>query len=99
MNTPPVKFSSVLQIYSGDASWHYIIVPQIESAALKELFIWPPRGFGSIPVQVSIGRSVWKTSVFPQKGGTFFLPVKKQIRLDENLKVGELIDVTLIVRN
>ena len=99
MKTPPVKFTAKLELYAGDAPWHFITVPLEESDVIKELYIWPRRGFGSIPVNVTIGKTTWKTSIFPQKDQTFFLPIKKQIRVTENLKVGGSTAITLEVRN
>ena len=53
------------------------------------------RGFGSVKVEVEIGDSRWSTSVFPQKTGGWFLPVKKAICRAEGLKTGDDIAVRL----
>src|SRR3954466_13138793 len=44
------------------------------------------RGFGSVKVNVSVGESRWSTSVFPQKDGGWFLPVKKAVCRAEGLE-------------
>lgn len=64
----------------------------------KEIF-WPPRGFGSIPVMVTIGKTSWKTSIFPDKDKAYLLPLKKEVRAKENLKEGDTAKVTIEVRN
>ena len=46
------------------------------------------RGFGSLEVEVRVGSSVWRTSLFPQKSGGWFLPIKKPVRLAEGLEFG-----------
>ena len=46
------------------------------------------RGFGSVKVTATIGGSRWQTSLFPQKTGGWFLPVKKTVRLAEGLDFG-----------
>jgi hypothetical protein len=54
------------------------------------------RGFGSVKVEVRIGGSRWKTSLFPRKGGDgWFLPVKKPVRLAEHLIEGDEVEVEL----
>jgi hypothetical protein len=53
------------------------------------------RGFGSVRVQVTVGASRWSTSVFPQKSGGWFLPVKKAICRAEGLASGDQVAVRL----
>jgi hypothetical protein len=53
------------------------------------------RGFGSVKVEVAVGDSRWSTSVFPQKAGTWFLPVKKAICRAEGLEEEDEIAVRL----
>lgn len=47
------------------------------------------RGFGSIRVEAQIGKTAWRTSVFPTKEGTYLLPVKESVRDKEGLTIGE----------
>lgn len=54
------------------------------------------RGFGSVKVEVRIGGSRWKTSLFPRKGSDgWFLPIKKPVRLAERLIEGDEVEVEL----
>lgn len=53
------------------------------------------RGFGSVKVAARIGASEWETSLFPQKNGTWFLPVKSTVRRAENLVEGEPVEARL----
>lgn len=53
------------------------------------------RGFGSVKVEAAVGDSRWSTSVFPQKEGGWFLPVKKAICRAEGLEAGDEIAVRL----
>ena len=53
------------------------------------------RGFGSVKVAAQIGGTRWHTSLFPQKSGGWFLPVKKPVRLAEGLDYGATVEVTL----
>ena len=53
------------------------------------------RGFGSVKVTVRVGGSRWQTSLFPQKTGGWFLPIKKPVRLAEGLEEGQPVEVLL----
>lgn len=50
------------------------------------------RGFGAVKVEVRIGESRWQTSIFPQKAGGWFLPIKKPVRLAEGLDFGDVVE-------
>lgn len=58
----------------------------------------PKRGFGSIPVEVTIDGSIWRTSVFPDKdSGCFVLPVKAAVRRAEAISAGDTTEIDLKV--
>jgi hypothetical protein len=50
-----------------------------------------------IPVHVRIGKSEWKTSLFP-KDGRYIVPIKASVRKAENLEEGDNVTVRLEVR-
>jgi Domain of unknown function (DUF1905) len=83
---------------SGDpGSWHFLTLPAelSEDVALEA---GPTKGFGSIRVEVSIGSTTWRTSLFPDTAaGRFVLPVKKQVRQSEGLCAGTTCEVKLEV--
>lgn len=48
------------------------------------------KGWGSIPVTVTLGKSTWKTSIFPdKKAGTYLLPLKAAVRKKEGVGAGD----------
>lgn len=51
--------------------------------------------FGSFKVMATIGSTRWATGLYPQKDGTWFLPVRKPVRQAEGLSEGD--DVTVLV--
>ncbi|MEZ5231631.1 MAG: DUF1905 domain-containing protein [Acidimicrobiales bacterium] len=56
----------------------------------------PGRGFGSVRVEATIGATVWRTSVFPDRGsGCYVLPLKQAVRKAEGLLDGDPATVTL----
>jgi len=99
MGIVPIKFLATLWLWKGKGAWHFITIEQNESDLIKEMYMWPRKGFGSIPVKVTIGETSWKTSVFPQKEGTFLLPIKKVIRDMEKIKEGNVVQLTIEVVN
>jgi hypothetical protein len=58
----------------------------------RRLELGKRRGFGSVKVTARVGGSRWQTSLFPQKTGGWFLPVKKPVRLAEGLNFGDRIE-------
>ncbi|GAA4736767.1 DUF1905 domain-containing protein [Isoptericola chiayiensis] len=78
-----------------DDAWWFVTVPPDESDLLAEVPL-PPRGFGSIRVQVTAGTTTWRTSVFPSKEQAgYVLPMKKAVRRAEGLSPGAPVEVTL----
>ena len=74
-------------------AWVFVTVPPDETDDIR-MRSGPPRGFGSVRVEVTIGSTTWRTSVFPDKRG-FALPVKKAVRRAEALEIGDSARVRL----
>lgn len=91
-----IAFVSALWRWQGDSAWHFITVPEEESAEVAALAAGPRAGFGSVRVEARIGETVWRTSLFPQDG-QYLLPIKRAVRVAEQLDVGDPVQVTLAV--
>ena len=53
-------------------------------------------GFGSVRVEVTVGETVWRTSLFPSaEAGAYVLPVKKAVRVAEGLDDDDVAEVTI----
>lgn len=93
-----VAFTAALWIWNGEGgSWHFFTVPEEPSAEirLEAGAAGPRRGFGSVRVEARIGDVAWRTSVFPQKGGTWLLPVKADVRRRAGVAAGDEATVSL----
>lgn len=94
------EFAFDAELWSPEESmeaWVFASVPADVSDDVRALG-GPARGFGSVPVEVTVGGSTWRTSVFPDaKRGCFVLPVKKSVRRAEDLEVGDTARVVLQV--
>lgn len=91
------KFQAKLWKYkSAKAAWFFVHVPQDESLQIKYRNLLSVRGWGSIPVEVKIGKTSWRTSVFPEKkSGCYILPIKAEVRKKEEINENDLIEVII----
>ncbi|BDZ41842.1 hypothetical protein GCM10025865_11410 [Paraoerskovia sediminicola] len=90
-----LRFEGEIWEWESRTSWYFVTVPENEADALRDLPL-PPKGFGSIKVEATVGGSTWRTSVFPQSAdGTYVLPLKKSVRTAEDVGPGDRIAVEL----
>jgi Domain of unknown function (DUF1905) len=84
-------------IYPSEfASWHFIPVTRKIGQSIKETYGKNARGFGSLPVEVTIGSSTWNTSIFPDKySGSYILPLKAKVRKKEDILAGDLVTYSI----
>lgn len=77
-------------------SWVFASLPTDVADDVLEVADGVTRGFGSVRVEVTLGGSVWRTSVFPDdKARTFVLPLKKAVRRAESVNVGDTVRLRL----
>ena len=90
-------FTSVLWRWEAQDAWRFVTVPTDLTVDIR-LTGGPPKGFGSVRVEVTVGATIWRTSVFPESHrGSFVLPIKKAVRQAEDLDDGDEVTVTLRV--
>lgn len=90
------KFKTNVWLYPGMAGWHFASVPQDISEDIKQHFGDRKRGWGSLPVLVTIGTTNWKTSIFPdKKSGGYLLPLKADVRKKEKISADDKIQLSL----
>jgi len=92
------RFSGIVWQYEGPAAWYFVSLPPDCADAVADTVVADSRGFGSVRVEVTIGSSRWRTSLFPdRRRGTYVLPVKKSVRTAEGLEDGSRADVSVVV--
>jgi hypothetical protein len=90
------SFSAKLWLYSGEGAWYFITLPKEYAKEIKSLITAPRKGFGSLRVKAQIGSTTWTTSIFPdKKTSSYLLPVKKEVRAENNLRIDETVKVRL----
>ncbi len=78
--------------------WVFASLPTDISGMIRTMDRLPRKGFGSIRVEVTIGNSSWRTSIFPDaKLGRYVLPIKKDIRKNEKIAVAEIVTLQITV--
>lgn len=81
------KITAKVWLYPGMAGWHFVTIPKSVAKNIKFYFSTVKRGWGSLPVDVTIGKTTWKTSIFPdKKSDSYLLPLKAQVRKQESIK-------------
>lgn len=96
-----MKFSLHLPVwlYPGKAGWHFVTIPKKESEEIKARFGKHRVGWGSVPVTITLGKSTWKTSIFPdKKAGGYLLPLKADVRRKEGFVAGDMISLIMTLR-
>ena len=89
-----IEFDGDIIYWRGPAPWYFVAVPAEESSEIKEISTMVTYGWGVIPVQVHIGATEFKTSLFP-KDGYYLVPVKASVRKAEKLDEGDNVTVQL----
>jgi hypothetical protein len=93
------KVRAKVWLYPGDTPWHFVTIPKKQSAEIKARFGKAARGWGSLPVAVTIGKTTWRTSIFPdKKSGTYLLPLKAEMRKKEGVTAGDAISFKIEIK-
>ena len=95
-----MRFEAELWNAESMGAWHFVTLPREVSDEIREISdaAGPRRGFGSVRVEVTVGATSWLTSVFPE-GDTkcYVLPMKKSVRLAEDIELGDIVEVSVHV--
>jgi hypothetical protein len=95
-----VRFSFDAELWVWEArrddSWVFVTLPDDVSAEIRDRTGGIRRGFGSVRVSVAVGRTTWRTSVFPDRAsGCYVLPLKQAVRRAEGLDAGDVATVSV----
>ena len=91
-----IEFNDKIWFWKGPAPWYFVTIPAEPSQDLKAISGFVTYGWGVIPVNVRIGKTEWKTSLFP-KDGCYIVPIKASVRKVENLEEGDNVTIRLEV--
>jgi hypothetical protein len=83
-------------LYPAPVAWHFVTIPPNVSTEIKAHFGKQRVGWGSVPVTITLGKTTWKTSIFPDKKlHAYLLPIKAEARKKEGVKAGDMITFTM----
>ena len=88
------------QPFEFDDHDYIIQVPPGPACSNDYKIVWSEaRGFGSLPVRVTIGVTTWDTSIFPHTStGSHLLPLKATVRKAEHIQGGDTVAFSLELR-
>lgn len=99
MSIGSYNFRSEVLVYPGTGAWRFLALPKKQGQEIKEKFANSAKAWGSIPVSVTIGKTIWDTSLFPdKKSGSYLLPLKAKVRKAEDIADGASVSFSIRVR-
>jgi hypothetical protein len=91
-----LEFGGEIWYWRGPSPFHFVTVPEAESAEIHAVSATVTYGWGVIPVTTEIGGTSWTTSLFPKDGG-YLVPIKAAVRKAESLELGDLVRIALTI--
>ena len=89
------EFKSKVTRWSANPKFFLVTVPKQYFKELQEVGDVNRRGWGAIRVNAWIGKTGWQTSIFPNSGGTYEMPLKAAVRKAEGIDEGSVVFVQL----
>jgi len=90
------EMQAEIWVYPGKGGWHFVTLPMDFAARIKAAMTGLARPWGSLGVTAVIGKTRWRTSLFPDKAsGSLLLPVKASVRQREGLQAGDMPTLTI----
>ena len=89
----PYTFRSEVRLFPQAGGWHYVAAPQEYTDELK-----PFAERSLVAVEATVGGSSWQTSLLPMGDGSQFLALPAKVRQKEQITVGDVIEVSFVVR-
>ena len=82
-----------VEIFPQKGGWTYLALPDKYTEMTKEL-----ADRGLIAIMATVGKTSWNTSMLPMGDGTHFLALNKKVRRAENIRVGNTITASFVLR-
>lgn len=90
------EFEGEVWYWRGPSPFHFVTVPEDESAEIEAAAAFVTYGWGMIPVTVTLGDTTWATALWP-KDGRYIVPLKSDIRKAEGVELGMVVTIGLLI--
>lgn len=92
-----LSFKANVWLYPGHAGWHFVsLTKEVAAKVAAHQEGKPRRGWGAVAAAVTVGKTTWQTSIFPdKKSGTYLLALKAAVRKKEGIFVNDKIAVSV----
>ena len=101
MNKVKYEFSAPAYQYSSSeemCGWTFVALSKELSAEIRAHFKYMEEAWGRMKVTAKLGSSEWQTAIwFDTKQDAYLLPLKAKIRKQENVVIGENIQVAILI--
>ena len=91
-----VSFRGLVWEWRGPAPYHFVSIPPEHVDVIDDLAPAVTYGWGMVPVEVRLGGTSWRTSLYPKDGG-YVLPLRDSVRGREDVELGDLVSVKLTI--
>ena len=93
-----MEFEVIGEVFEwrGPAPFFFVPIPEIYAREIDEVKQELTYGWGMITCKIVIDGRGYKTAITP-KDGTYFVPLKDEIRRRHSLEVGEQVELTLLL--
>lgn len=82
--------------HKGNGGWHFVTLPKALSKTIRKVHGQSEEGWGRLKAVARIDKSEWRTAIwYDSKYESYLLPVKADIRKQENLQSGNKLHVKL----
>lgn len=82
----------------GKEAWHFVYVPKALSQRVRDTACGIKGvNMSFIRVQAKIGKTSWKTSLFPTKDGPYLLAIKAEVRHKESIAEGDAVKIDCVL--
>lgn len=92
-----IEFGAEIWYWKGPAPFHFVTVPEAESAEIKSIAKSVSYGWGMIPVTVTMADQEWYTALF-EKDGKYIVPLRAKERKAVGAEIGDFVQLSLEIK-
>lgn len=85
------RVRGVVKRYPGTGGWYFVDVGKKHAGMLRARPKETKVGWGYVPVRATLGKSEWRTTLFPTKAGSYLLAIKAKVRTAEGVGAGDTV--------